>query len=246
MREELYMIAVAVIDDDARYVATVREYLTRYGEESGTVFRVEAFSDGADIVERYDASYDIVLMDVEMSSMDGMTAAARIREIDAATIIIFITNMAQYAIRGYQVNALDYVLKPISYFVFCQTIAKAVRRLEERCAESAGRYLMISARGNVSRVPLSSVMWIESKGHRITYHTTNGAFESTSNSMKEIEQQLKDDDFYRCSNSFMVNLAYVRSIQGTTVQVGGGTVEVSRSRRAGFVAALTSYAGRMV
>ncbi|NEG89779.1 LytR/AlgR family response regulator transcription factor [Bifidobacterium aerophilum] len=240
------MISVAVIDDDARYVATIRDYLTRYGEEAGVRFRIDGFADGEDIVERYGAGYDIVLMDVEMRSMDGMTAARRIRDVDSAVIIIFITNMAQYAIKGYQVDALDYVLKPISYFAFCQTIAKAVRRLSERRTDGGGRHLVINSRGNVSRVPLASVMWIDSKGHRVAYHTANGVFESTVSSMKELEEQLKDDDFYRCANSCLVNLAYVRSIQGSTVTVGGNTLEISRARRAGFVAALTSYAGRMV
>ena len=240
------MITVAVIDDDERYVDTIREYLARYGTEIGERFRIDAFADGEDIVEGYGAGYDIVLMDVEMHAMDGMTAAQRIREIDSAAVIIFITNMAQYAIKGYQVDALDYVLKPISYFAFCQTIAMAVRRVGERRGGGAGRCLTINARGTVSRVPLTAVMWIESKGHRLAYHTADGVFESTTSSMKEIERQLKDDDFYRCSNSCLVNLAYVRGIQGSTVTVGWATLEISRARRPGFVAALTSYAGRMV
>ena len=240
------MIRIAVIDDDAHYTATIHDYLARYSEETGISLSIDEFSDGEDIVERYGAGYDIILMDIEMQSMDGMTAAQRIRDVDAAVIIIFITNMAQYAIKGYQVDALDYILKPISYFAFCQTIAKAIRRIGERRPDGGGRQLVINSRGNVSRVPIAAVMWIDSKGHRVAYHTANGVFESTVSSMKELEEQLRNDDFYRCSNSCLVNLAYVRSIQGFTVTVGGNMLEISRARRAGFVAALTSYAGRTV
>lgn len=240
------MIAVAIIDDDERYVEIIEEYLTRYGAERGERFRVDAFADGEDIVEGYGSGYDIVFMDVEMHAMDGMTAARHIREMDDEAIIVFITNMAQYAIKGYEVDALDYVLKPISYFAFCRTLDKALGRLASKRTEGRSRSLVISSRGGVHRVPLSSLIWIESKGHRVTYHTENGLLESTTVSMKELEEQLRGDDFYRCSNGYLVNLAYVRGIQGSEVTVGWDRLEISRARRAGFVAALTDYAGRMV
>ena len=87
-----------------------------FSKENGEVFNITVYSDGDQIVHKYKSQFDIILMDVEMKFMDGMSAAEEIRKVDTEVVIIFITNMAQYAIRGYAVDALDYVLKPVSYF----------------------------------------------------------------------------------------------------------------------------------
>ncbi len=91
----------------------MQEYVRRYTRQYGTEFEVTVFADGVDILEDYRAVYDIIFLDVEMKHLDGMTTAERIRQMDADVILIFITNMAQYAIKGYAVGALDYVLKPV-------------------------------------------------------------------------------------------------------------------------------------
>mgnify|MGYP000060856764 FL=1 len=112
------MIRVAIVEDDAEVQGVLQEYVRRYTRQYGTEFEVTVFADGVDILEDYRAVYDIIFLDVEMKHLDGMTTAERIRQMDADVILIFITNMAQYAIRGYSVGALDYVLKPVPYFAF--------------------------------------------------------------------------------------------------------------------------------
>ena len=112
------MIRVAIVEDDAEVQGVLQEYVRRYTRQYGTEFEVTLFADGVDILDDYRAVYDIIFLDVEMKHLDGMTTAERIRQMDAEVILIFITNMAQYAIRGYSVGALDYVLKPVPYFAF--------------------------------------------------------------------------------------------------------------------------------
>ena len=90
-------------------------------------------------------------MDIEMEFMNGMDAATKIREVDREVIIIFITNMAQYAIQGYAVYALDYVLKPISYFAFSQKLQRAVGRMKKR----KERYINIVSKNGVNKVAVS-------------------------------------------------------------------------------------------
>ena len=119
------MIRVAIIEDDAEVQGVLQEYVRRYTRQYGTEFEVTVFADGVDILEDYRAVYDIIFLDVEMKHLDGMTTAERIRKMDADVILIFITNMAQYAIRGYSVGALDYVLKPVPYFAFSEQLKKA-------------------------------------------------------------------------------------------------------------------------
>ena len=101
------MIHIAIVDDEVDYISQIQEYLARYEKESGESVKVSVFNDGDGIVHRYRSQFDIILMDVQMKFMDGMSAAEEIRKIDSEVVIIFITNTPQYAIRGYAVEALD-------------------------------------------------------------------------------------------------------------------------------------------
>ena len=126
------MINIAIVEDEAMYAKQLQEFLLQYQKENGEVFNITVYSDGDQIVHKYKSQFDIILMDVEMKFMDGMSAAEEIRKVDTEVVIIFITNMAQYAIQGYEVDALDYILKPISYFAFSQRIQRAVGRMKKR------------------------------------------------------------------------------------------------------------------
>ena len=161
-------VNVAIVEDESEYARELQDYLRRYGREVGERFDITVYPDGEDIVDDYRSGmYDIILMDIEMKSMDGMTAAEHIRDVDGDVVIMFITNMAQYAIRGYRVDALDYVLKPISYFSFTQRLGKAMERMRRR----EEKYVIITSKTGTSRVPIPTIQWIESSGHRLTYHT---------------------------------------------------------------------------
>ena len=94
------MIRIALVEDDPACREQLRGYLDRYGKESGEKLSVTTFADGDEIALHYTADYDIILMDIEMKFMDGMTAAELIREKDDSVVIIFITNSPQYAIKG--------------------------------------------------------------------------------------------------------------------------------------------------
>ena len=152
-------VNVAIVEDESEYARELQDYLRRYGREVGERFDITVYPDGEDIVDDYRSGmYDIILMDIEMKSMDGMTAAEHIRDVDGDVVIMFITNMAQYAIRGYRVDALDYVLKPISYFSFTQRLGKAMERMRRR----EEKYVIITSKTGTSRVPIPTIQWIES------------------------------------------------------------------------------------
>ena len=112
------MIQIAIVEDEEIYVKQLTEYIRKYQTERGRSIKVTVFGDGEDITENYSGGFDIILMDIQMQFMDGMTAAEKIRQMDQKVIIMFITNMIQYAVRGYEVDAMDYVVKPVEYFLF--------------------------------------------------------------------------------------------------------------------------------
>ena len=129
------MIQIAIVEDEEIYVKQLTEYIRKYQTEKGRSIKVTVFGDGEDITENYSGGFDIILMDIQMRFMDGMTAAEKIRQMDQKVIIMFITNMIQYAVRGYEVDAMDYVVKPFEYFSFSQKLDKAVGRMRYEVKE---------------------------------------------------------------------------------------------------------------
>ena len=131
------MIRVALVEDEESSQRTLTEYLERFSQEINEKIHVSIFPDGAEIVEDYRGNYDIILMDILMRYMDGMEAASEIRKVDKEVVILFITSTPQYVMKGYTVDALDYVLKPVSYFAFSQRMQRALERMKHPRASSS-------------------------------------------------------------------------------------------------------------
>ncbi|MCC8099406.1 MAG: LytTR family DNA-binding domain-containing protein [Clostridiales bacterium] len=230
------MTRIAIVEDDPIYSAQLRRYLDQYEQESGEKFVTVCFSDGMELVEHYRADYDILLLDIEMPGLDGMTAAERIRRVDREVVIIFITNMSQYAIQGYAVEALDYVLKPVSYYSFTQCIQRAMDRMRKRTKQF---HSVSTGKGETRKLELSHIYFVEVQGHTLIYHTTEGEITS-SGVMNEVEQALQGR-FFRCNKGYLVNLEHVDSIHGDLVTVGGQQLQVSRAKKKPLLDALNNY-----
>lgn len=229
-------IRVAIVEDDARYRTELIDFLERYAQESGHRFHISSFTDGALIAEQYSADYDLILMDIEMAVMDGMTAAEKIREQDSEVVIIFITNMPQYVMKGYTVDALDYVLKPVSYFAFSQRISRALTRMNRRTR----RFISVPIHSGMIKLDVSQITYVEIINHCLIYHTLKEKYESKG-SLADITARLEPEHFFRISNCYLVNLEYVDSVQQNDAVVAGEVLAVSRSRKKPLLDALNNY-----
>lgn len=232
------MIKIAIVEDEAAVRDQLTDYVRRYTRQYGTEFEVTCFTDGDEILENYRPAFDIIFLDVEMKRLNGMETAQRIRELDDDVLLIFITNMAQYAIKGYAVGALDYVLKPVPYFAFSQQLQK----VEEQLRRRTRHYLAVPVEGGLRRLDTSRIYYIESEGHRVHFYTEEGDF-AAPGALKALEEKLADRPFARCNSGYLVNLAQVQAVQQNTVEVGPYELQVSRPKRKSFLAALTDYIG---
>ena len=122
------MFKVAIVEDDRVASDTLKEYIERFAAEKNEKIEAEVFEDGLKFIGGYKPVYDIVFMDVVMPGINGIETAKKLREIDNGVVLVFITSMAQYAINGYEVDAADFLLKPVSYFTFSLKLAKIMRR----------------------------------------------------------------------------------------------------------------------
>lgn len=232
------MIKIAIVEDEDSYAEQLTKYIEQYQKESGNQFKVVRFSDGDEIVEKYSGDYDIILMDIQMKFMDGMSAAEQIRKQDSKVVIMFITNMTNYAIRGYEVDAMDYVLKPVSYFSFSKKLEKALKKIPHELRQS---FLVNTVEGAI-RVDYSSIYYVESSDHDLLYHTTNGIIKERAK-MSDAESRFVPQGFFRINKGYIVNLEYVDGIRDNCCVVNGEMLLISRTRKIGFMTVLAQYMG---
>ena len=230
------MLRLAIVEDEQAYIDQLNDYIRKYRHEHGTDLSVSVFRDGDEIVEKYSGSFDIILMDIQMQFMDGMTAAEEIRKVDQNVIIIFITNMEQYAVRGYQVDALDYIVKPVEYFSFSRKLDRAISRIRRHDSS----FLTIHAGGGIYKIPASRILYLVSEGHNLLFYTTGGEYTSRMN-ISDAEKELAPCGFYRCGKGYIVNLEKVDAYVDGMCRIGSHTIPVSRAKKKEFLSVMTEY-----
>ena len=229
---------IAIVEDEAAEAEILQSYFSRYTQEYGTTFTVTHFLSAESFLNRDRPIYDLVLMDICLPRASGMDAAARLRQVDQSVPLIFVTNMAQFAVKGYEVDAFDFVVKPVSYANFVLKIHRLLGKLASRREGE----VLVTQSGHMLRLYVSQIKYIEISGHRMVYHTTSGEVSAYGN-LKEAEAALDPAMFARCNSCYLVNLNYVQAIQGHTVLVDGVSLQISRPRRKAFVQALNDYLG---
>lgn len=233
------MVAIAVVDDDAEARELLGGYITRFAGERGTDAQITGFTDAAELLHHYKPDYDIIFLDIEMAQVDGIKAAQVIRETDPSTVIIFVTNMAQLAIKGYEVEALDFVVKPVDYFSFDMVMRKALQRISRRKTQT----IRLVTRDAMQVVPIERIDYVEVQDHYVTYHTADGDH-TVKGTLGQAEQTLAAGNFMRCNRWYLVNIDNITAIDDNTITVGGNRIEVSRSKKQEILRAVTMSLGR--
>ena len=230
------MYKIALVDDEYESAELLSRYIEEYAKEYGVLFNISRFKNGLDFIEEYTPQYDLVFMDVDMPQMSGLEAASRLREVDATVVLIFVTFLAKYALNGYKYEALDYMVKPVSYYAFRITMTRALQRCSRKKKETV---ILPSSEGDLC-IELNCLSYVEINNHDITYHTTRGNF-TAYGTMRAIEKLLPAKQFSKCNRCYLINLRSVTRIQGNTVFIGEEELEISRPRKQEFMAALHEY-----
>ena len=232
------MIKIAIVDNDEESVDRLKGILARYGEENAADFKVSVFHSGIDFVSGYTADYDIVFMEVYMPHLDGIKTAKMLRELDGGVTLIFTANSPKYAIHGYDVNARQFLIKPLEYATFVSKLGKDIDSLNQ--ARNGEPFLIVDSRENTRQVVYSDIFYATVRGRYVHLHTKSEIIEMHV-SMKELESMLTGSGFVRGDNSSMVNLMHVTSVTGEGAIVNGEVIPCSRNRRKALVDAFTHY-----
>ncbi len=232
------MLRTAIIEDSAEDTRLLQAHLQRFYAETGEAFHATCYADPATFLTEYAGGFDLVLMDIELPGMNGMDCARRLREIDGGVTLIFVTNLARYAVHGYEVNALDFIIKPVRYPVFSMKLKRAVNSIRR----NQERYLNLNIKGGFVRVEVSRVFFLEVQRHYITYHTEQGDY-VVRETLKAAEEKLAGCHFARASASYLVNLRHVRMLVDGCIHMADDDIYLSRSCKQDFMKSLADYMG---
>lgn len=232
------MIHIVIVDDNPEDAAVLQAHLKAYRGEFNQELQVTTFHSGLDFIEEYRPGTDVVFFDIEMPGMDGMETAHELRKRDAAVGIIFITNMAQYAIRGYEVNAVDFMIKPVSYYNFVDKLQKAIAFNQKR----GDKNILLTDEDGVIKIPVSDVFYIEKDKNYLIYHTRKGILKKRG-TLVQAKEKLDMEAFSECALGFLVNLRHVQKIGKDTVIVHEDSLPVSRRLKKEFLQKFVDYMG---
>ena len=231
------MLLIAITDDDAEDAGRLKKYVDRYCTEHSLAAVTHVFSDGMEFV-RSRENYDIVFLDIQMKTLDGLETARLIRKIGRDSILIFVTNMAQFAIKGYEVDALDFIIKPAAEASIYYVMDKAMKRL----SGISGTVLAIRTAEETVSLPSSEITYIEVYDHILVYHTEKKEYTSRGR-LSDVLEKLDSERFVLCNRSFIVNLRYVSNISRDYLMIGNTRIPVSRSHRQELMQRFSSFLG---
>ena len=232
------MLRIAVVEDDAPTREKLCTLIRDHAVSKGKDLAVTPLEDGSSLLGGALSGYDIIFLDIMLPGLTGMEVAERIRAGDPDVVLVFITNAAQYAIKGYAVGALDFVLKPVNPYEFLVKLERAL----ERAAQRRQRPITLQTADGVQVLSSRDILYVETRDRKLFYHTTRGCF-AVRSSMQSAEALLGSLRFVRCNQCYLVNLRHVQSVQGDFVTVGRDRLEVSRRQRAAFLEAMLQYVG---
>lgn len=215
---------VAIVDDEQRVREQLREYVGRFAAESGLEMQTELFSSGDQFMQDYRMVYDICIFDIDMPGTNGMDTARKLRKMDKNVTIIFVTNFVQYAINGYEVEAVDYIIKPVGYYDFSMKFYRTV----EKAAQKQDRIYVIQTSEGARRLHVNDIIYIEVLSHYLYFHTEKSVYKARG-SMNQLEAELMPYFFVRIHRAYLINLKYLENILAKEVVVNGTLFPLGRN-----------------
>ncbi len=231
------MIKVAIIEDNDQDAESLINEITRYSKENKIDINYQRFSNPILFLDKYEPNFDVVFFDIMMPLMNGIEASKKLRKLDEEIIIIFLTSLAQFAIEGYSVQALDYIIKPLNYYDFALKFSRILPRIKKKEVES----LVIKTKQGNQVININDIIYIESIGHNLNYHLFNKDTLEERNTLKNIETKLSKYSFSRCNNCYLVNLKYITLISGYKCYLNDIELAISQPRKKQFLEEFNNY-----
>ena len=231
------LINTAIVEDDADQSSLLQEYLLAISQEKYQ-FHVDIYHSAEEFLSSFSSGkYHLLFQDIQLKRLDGLTCSKRVREQDSEIIIVFITSMPQFAINGYEVDAKDYILKPLIFDSF----SKKMDRILPMIKENRSSLITITSYSEGTRIiNADDIIFAEVFGHKLIYHTVSEDIE-IKGKISEAEQELKPFGFIRCSRNAVLNPKFIEIIHGNTVRMKDYELVISAPRKQEFLKELNIW-----
>lgn len=219
---------IAFCDDEEALALTVRDLAEAWERRTGEECRLSVFRSGEEFLFENPESYpyDLILLDIQMEKLDGISLAKQIRERDEQVVLAFLTNCGEYVFAGYEVLAARYLMKPLREEQFFELLDFARSRQKKE-----KRYLICAVQGETVKVDLDEIMFCEAQKHYVRLRLSGGRELQIKYNFSDLERELSDGGCVPAHRSYLVNLSYVERItRAECILSDGGSVPVSRSR----------------
>lgn len=230
---------IVVVDDSRDDAKQLTDFLEQYQREKNTVYQLDVYNSSVDFLEEFKGQYDVIFLDIEMPGSDGLETAREIRQKDKNVGIIFVTNMAQYAVNGYEVDAIDFMVKPVGYYNFTEKLEKAFRYVQNHNEKT----ILLTTKDGIQKLVLSEIYFIEKERDYLVFHSKQGIFKQRG-SMKELKEKLTQTSIIENNSGCLTNLDYVNRIGKETVSITTGEeLPLSRRLKKSFTQSYMDYMG---
>lgn len=231
-------LKVCIVEDEEKASDELISLLNRYQKEKEIEIETFKYSLPIQFLEEYKGGYDILFFDIEMPQMDGMKLAEKLRNIDKDTTLIFVTNLSQYAIRGYDYQAYSFIVKPVKYELLETKLDLLIPVLKRK---KETKKIIINTKNGVVAIHIEDIIYLEVNNHTMTYHLEKDTYD-TLESMKSVANKLKEFGFSLVNQSYLLNLKYVTKITKESVFINEKEFYFSRLRKKEFIKDFISYA----
>ena len=226
------------MEDSADDLSNCLALLDRYSNEKHLKFDIQTFNSGDAFLMRFKSQYDFIILDINLSALNGIDVARTIREKDEEVIIMFATNLAKYATSGYEVDAIDFVLKPLSYASFYLRLERVMKKLKKK----DDFFIVVPFEGGFNKISINDVLYVEVISHDIIFHLVDGNEITTSGTLNKYEEELKKHWFIRCNSCYLVNAHKIKRVEKLDIQLANDeTIAISHPKRKGFMEAFKRY-----
>lgn len=233
------MYRALIVENESEDADRLSGLVGRYSEARHVRFHITRHASAMEMLSDK-SHYDLCFLDIDLPGISGMDAAQLLRVYDQTTPLVFVTNLAKYAVRGYEVDALGFIVKPATYGNVAMNLDRVLRAL----SQNSGRSVMVPTEDGVRVIALGSIVFVEVMGHRLTYHLEGEKPLEARGSLGQLEEELTDAPIVRVSKSCLANMDKVSLIRNDYLQMSSGDrLRVSRTRKREVMDTVTDYLG---
>lgn len=231
-------VKIAIVEDSIDDLNNCVSLLNCYSKEKQISFDIQTFQSGDAFLMRFKSQFDFIILDINLSAMNGIDVARNIREKDEEVIIMFATNLAKYATKGYEVDAIDFVLKPLSYASFYLRLERVMKKINKK----DDYFILVPNDGGFNKININEILYIEVISHDIIFHLSNGDNIETLGTLKKYEEELKKHWFIRCNSCYLVNAKKIKRVEKLDIQLTNDEIiAISHPKKKAFMESFKKY-----